>query len=86
MKSRCGRHRKLTNRDARVLTCYVRDGKRQPLSKLSSLLNVSRDTTWSYLHDLGFKNYIAPQKPYLSEIGLNLPVLMKVGVLKIGAM
>ena len=51
LKPRCGRHRKLSDRDARVLAHYVRDDKRQPLSELSSLLNVSRNTTRSYFHD-----------------------------------
>ena len=57
----------MSDRDGRVLARYVRDDKRQALSELSSLLNVSRNTTQSYLHDLGFRNCIAPNKPYLSE-------------------
>ena len=35
--------------------------------ELQSLLNVSRNTTRSYLHDLGYRICIAPNKPYLSE-------------------
>jgi hypothetical protein len=66
LKPQCGRHRKLSDCDARVLARYVRDDRRQPLSRLSSLLNVSHNTTWSYLRDLGFTNCIAPKKPYLS--------------------
>ena len=67
LKSRCGRHQKLSDPDARVLACYVRDDRRQPLLELSSLLNVSHNTTRSYLHDLGYRNCVAPNKPCLSE-------------------
>ena len=67
MKSQCGRYQKWIDHDARVLARYVRDYRRQPLSKLLSILNVSHNTTQLYLHDLGFRNYIAPRKPYLNE-------------------
>jgi transposase len=45
LKPRCGRHRKLSDRDARALARYVRDDRRQPLSELSSLLNVTQQFT-----------------------------------------
>jgi transposase len=64
LKSRCGRHRKLSDHDARVLARYVEDDRRQTLSELSSLLNVNHKTTRLYLHDLGFRYCIAPKKPY----------------------
>jgi len=35
------RHKKLSDDDARMLVRYVIDDRRQPLSKLSSLLNVT---------------------------------------------
>jgi hypothetical protein len=60
-------HRKLSDCDAIVLAHYVRDDRRQPLMELLSLLNVSHNTTRSYLLDLGYKNCIAPNKPYLGE-------------------
>jgi hypothetical protein len=62
LQSWCGRHQKLSDRDARVLARYVRYDRRQPVSELSSLLNVNRNTTQLYLHQLGFRNYIAPKK------------------------
>lgn len=52
LKPQCGRHRKLSDGDARVLARYFRDDRRQPLSALSSLLIMSCNTTRSYLHDL----------------------------------
>jgi hypothetical protein len=48
LKSQCGRHHNLRDRDAKVLARYVRDDRKQPLSELSSLLNVSRNTTKSF--------------------------------------
>ena len=65
LKPRCGRHRKLSDRDARVLACYVRDDRRQSMLELSSLLNVSRNTTRSFLHDLAFRNSIASKKNHI---------------------
>jgi transposase len=56
LKPQCGRHMKLSDRDARVLPRYVRADRRQPLLEISSVLNVSHNTTRSYLHDLGFRN------------------------------
>ena len=67
LKFQCDRHRKLTNCDIRVLAHYVRDDRRQPLSKLSSLLNVNCNTTRLYLHDLDFRNCFGPRKLYPSE-------------------
>ena len=60
--------------------------RRQPLLELSSLLNVSCNTTWSYLHEIALhqKNCILVRS--INKIDLNLAMLVKVGVLKIDAM
>jgi transposase len=44
LKPQCGRHRKLSDHDVMVLAQSVRDDRRQTLSKISSLLNVSCNT------------------------------------------
>ena len=66
LKSQCGRPRKLSERDIRVLYCAVSSNRRHTLVELSILVSVSRTTVRFYLCELGFRNCISPTKPYLN--------------------
>lgn len=67
LKSQCGRHRKISERGVRILVRSVLGDRRQPLSEISSYLNVCRNTTRTYLREMDFRSCIAPKKPYLSN-------------------
>nr|PNR28760.1 hypothetical protein PHYPA_029353 [Physcomitrium patens] len=66
LKSQCGRPKKLSERDFRVLCHAVSSNRRHTLVELANLVSVSRTTVRFYLCELGFRNCIAPKKPYLN--------------------
>ena len=66
LKSQCGRPRKLSERDIQVLCYVVSSNRRHTLVELANLVSVSRTTVRFYLRELGFRNFIAPKKPYLN--------------------
>ena len=66
LKSQCGRPRKLSERDIWVLCRAVSSNRRHTLVELANLVSVSRTTVRFYLRELGFRNCIAPKKPYLN--------------------
>ncbi|XP_073396270.1 uncharacterized protein [Physcomitrium patens] len=66
LKSQCGRPRKLSERDFWVLCRAVSSNRRHTLVELANLVSVSRTTVRLYLRELGFRNCIAPKKPYLN--------------------
>nr|PNR50627.1 hypothetical protein PHYPA_009813 [Physcomitrium patens] len=66
LKSQCSRPRKLFERDFRVLCHAVSSNRRHTLVELANLVSVSRTTVRFYLRELGFRNCIAPKKPYLN--------------------
>ena len=66
LKSQCGRSRKLSERDIRVLCHVVSSNRRHILVELTNLVSVSRTTVRFYLRELDFRNCIAPKKSYLN--------------------
>ena len=66
LKSQCGRPKKLSERDIWVLCHAVSSNRGHTVVELANLVSVSRTTVRFYLHELGFRNYIAPKKPYLN--------------------
>ena len=66
LKPQCGRPRKLSERDIWVLCRVVSSNRRHTLVELANLVSVSRTTVRFYLRELGFRNCIAPKKPYLN--------------------
>jgi len=75
------------NHGARMLLHFVIDDRRQPLLEKLNHLNVCRNTTWSYLHEMDFRSCIAPKNsPILMtsimQTSLHLPKLMKIGILR----
>lgn len=66
LKSRCGRPKKLSERDFRVLCRAVSSNRRHTLVELANLVSVSRTAVRFYLRELGFRSCIAPKKPYLN--------------------
>ena len=66
LKSQYGRPRKLSEQDIWVLYRAVSSNRRHTLVELANLVSVSRTTVRFYLRELGFRNCIAPTKPYLN--------------------
>ena len=66
LKSQCGRPKKLFERDIWVLCRAISSNRRHTLVELANLVSVFRTTVQFYLRELGFRNCIAPTKPYLN--------------------